>query len=369
MSAFYRALLLSALGIIFSFSAFSQSIARPVKMGEEDWRFLEQAKTLYRQGDYGGAIAVAERARSSRIQRCQWETYTLERTLRLSSVRRAGDKIDDVLPVLEQNGLTDPVNIVKIHLNVRGADFYHNSVSKILEFEQHLKEYPEVDYLIGKVYRMEGEYDLALQYMKSAYSAIDILNVPAEKYDILYELADLCYDTGREDDFEKYLLLVLSDNADYTNERYMNALIHIIEENEKTTVEKFFMLYRSTYSVTLESLIRLSTYYMNLGENDKALKCASLGTITALTKIEAALEDRIYDYDYTGLKDLLTRSSQFTDIVEWGNSHGVWELFVHFADIAMDSGNLVFAHELYKTLEKYAPDTYWQNMASSRLVK
>ncbi|MCH5295577.1 MAG: hypothetical protein J1F14_06725 [Treponema sp.] len=367
--SFYVRVMTAVFAVLLYYPALSQSVPRSVTPGEEDWRFLEMAENAMEAGNYGGAVEYAEKARAARKQRCQWEIYTLERSLRLSSVRREADSLQDVIPVMEKNGLSSAAEIVRVHLDLRGADFYRNSLSGILEFENHLMLYPEVDYLIGRVYRMEGEYELSRQYLISAYEASDILEVPAQKYDILYDLADLYLDSGDSENFEKYMLLVMSDNEDYVSARFMRAIIHIVEEDKAGSVEKYFMLYRSGYTDTLRAMLSLAEFYSRSGETGRALRCSALGCTTALTKIEAALDDRINGYAYTSLADLLSRSADFEDIVEWGNANGIWRLFYIFADNAADAGNIRFASELFRILSEHEPEPYWRRMAEQRLIR
>ena len=224
---------------------YAQKNQAPVPVGEEDWRYLEKAKNSFYSGDYGDCIEYAEQAREKRLQRCQWEIYTLEKTLRLSSVRRADGNFEDLLQVLDKNQLDSAATIVRIHLGIRGAEFYGNTLGGIISYENHLMEYPEADYLIGKVYRMEGEYNLAVQYMLSAYKSTDILNVPLEKYDIMYDIAELYKDCGDNENYEKFLLAILTDNKDYTNTTLMNALQRIIKEDTASSVENSSILFFS----------------------------------------------------------------------------------------------------------------------------
>ena len=45
----------------------------------------------------------------------------------------------------------------------------------LLKFINQNNSYPEADYLIGRVYKLEGEPTLAAVYMKRAYEASDLL--------------------------------------------------------------------------------------------------------------------------------------------------------------------------------------------------
>ena len=295
----------------------------------------------------------------------------------MSSVRRAEKNLEDLLQVYDKNHFDAAAEIVLIHIGIRGAKFYNNSLNGITQYENHLMEYPEVDYLIGKVYRMEGEYALALQYMNTAYKSIDILNVPQEKYDIMYDIADLYMDNGDDESFEKFMLAVLADNTEYiikenaelTDSSLITALLNVINENKEGSVEKFFLLYRSNHPVSIRALISLAEFYNAKGENEKALKCAALGSIEALTQIETTLKERVNGYTYTSFSNSLKLCAEYEDIVFWGNQNNIWRLFYIFAETSANNAKLQFARELYQKLSKYEPEEYWRVQASQQLIR
>ncbi len=358
---------------LFFFScvnAFSETYLAPVEFGEEDWRYLEKAKNSFNKGNYGDAIEEAEKARESRKQRCKWEIFTLERTLRYASVRRADGNFDELLKVLDDKHLNDAANIIRIHLSVRSASHYNNSINGIISYEEVLMNYPEVDHLIANIYKMEGEFPLAIQYMQSAYNSIEILNVPEEKYNIIYDLADLYYDVGDTDNFEKYMLVVLNDNEDYKNTSLKNAVMSVISRDTLESVEKFFLLYRSQYSFSLKAFVSLCEFYNSIPEKqEEALECAALGSLCALTLIEQTLQERINDYSYIDFRYTLKSLAEYEDIVEWGNKNEIWKLFYLLGDTSSKNQKLNFATGLFKILSQYLPDNYWRLLSERRLIK
>lgn len=352
---------------ILMLPSFSQTAARRVEKGEEAWRYIIKAREALYSGDYSSAIKNAELAKSSQKQEADWELYQLQNTQKKRKIRKAGDDIYEVLSTMKELKLTEAVSIVQKHLEERSADYFDGKFSVLLEKEAFFAFCPEADYIIAKVYQIEGEYDLALRYMNLAYEYSDNLIVENQKYEILYELADLAYDLQSDNDYEKYLLSVLKDNPYYTDRNFMNAFTSFVKNDNAEGVEKFFLLYRNNCYDSIKALSKLSKFYTSKGENQKALECAALASITIVTKLEEALKDRLIDYSYTTFEDLLIKVSRFEDIIDWGSDNFIWESLYLFADIASSDARINFSSRLFSVLAGCLSDNYWSKMAARRV--
>ncbi len=355
--------------LLFSLNAaVSQSVPRRIQKGHEAWRSYKKAQTAFESNDYSKAIEYAEEARSIRKQEAAWQTYILENTLKKAKVRRAGDELDRVVPELKELGDNDAVEIISIHTEKLGAQYFNNSYSKIFDYISIYSHYTEADYLLGKIYRLEGEFEVALRYMKEAYDCAVNLDVPMEKYDLLYDLASLSYDLGKFDDFEKYSLAIVVDNEYYSDKAFMRSLKRIIDMDSQEAVDKFFLLYRCNNDLALKALIDLSEIYRTIGESEKTLKCSSLASIIAVSKLENIISQRINDYEFRSIGDLLVKCQRYEDIVKWGNENNIWKLFCSFAESAASDGKIEFARNLLRILSKYEPEEYWRRYASEIIV-
>ncbi len=349
-----------------SLNVFAQ-VKRPAE-GDEDWRLLIKAQNCFTQGDYGSALSYAEKAKQSRRQLIDWEVYTLENTLKNSRVRKANDKLELVLPEL-QTYSTAASEIAQSYVALHGIDFFNNSFSNLVSYVDSLRVYPEADCLVGKVYELDGETALAIQYLTDAYRNADKLDVSDERYDILYHLAMLSYNTGDDEAYETYLLLILKDDQQYTNASYLNALVRTISNDQVGTMEKFFKLYRSNRDISLKSLASLAEYYASLGQAEKSLRASALGSVIAFTMMYETLQSRLTAWEYTDLSSMIKDASMYADIVQWGNENNVWKLFCEFGDAVLQSGCLIFSNELFTALSQSIPEEYWRKRAEQRLVR
>ena len=125
---------------------------------------------------------------------------------------------------------------------------------------------------------------------------------------------------------------------------------------------KFFLLYRCDGADTLNALIKLGQYYEECGQVDKMLKCNALAAISATSKIESIITQRLTGYEYFSIGDLLLQCARYNDIVQWGNNNSIWQLYCSFAGSALENGNYDFARMLAKRLEKYDFDAVFESV-------
>ena len=357
------------LAVLFSLnSVFASEYTNKPSMMDEDWRILIQANNAFNENDYGRALSLVEKSKSSRKQKVNWKNWNLDNVKKYREIQRSGDLLSDIIEVLKKRENKVCLEIVNEEIDKYGISFFDNSFSKLTEFVSTTVAYPEADFLVGKIYRLEGETELALKNYNSAYENKFFLDVPEMQYDILYELADLYYSIGDTEHFESSLLAILKDNEDYSDIGRKKSMNKVLKEDEKETIDKFFDMFRSTDYKSLKALSLLTTFYTNQGEEQKALHAASIGVTTAVQKIYNTLEKRRPGFVYDGIQNLLGCSAYYTDLVEWGKDNCIWELFLQFADCTCSSGYLVFAKELYMRLSVCIPDDYYRKACANRLL-
>ena len=154
--------------------------------------------SLYRQSlyyfdlnDYGKALTFAEDAITAKKRQIQSELNLLRKSLSSNAVKSAGDDINQVLSILEKRNEKDSIAIIQKYIKIKGLDYFDNSMSKLQENIKNQSEYPEAQYLIGKIYQLEGEYDISETYYSMALDNAAVLDVPDFKYEILYNLAEI----------------------------------------------------------------------------------------------------------------------------------------------------------------------------------
>ncbi len=314
-------------------------------------------------GDYGKALKYSEDAILYRKQRIEKQIDTLKSSLSAKRVQAAGDRFDPVLNVLSQRGENEQVSIINLYLKKKGQAYFEDSVTKLLEYMENSKDYPEAHKLIGDIYKLEGEYQFAEEYYMMALENSEVLDIPDEKYEILYMLADISRLEGDLPKMEVRLLNILTEDKGYLDAALKRSMVETIKGNKKDSMTKFFNLYRASSYRCISAYNQLAEYYHNAGEKDKALEFASLAAITSFSRIVEILYSRNSVYEYTDLQTFMQEACFYDDVVEWGSRNLAWKSFNILAHYADEEGYKNFSRELAKVLARYSPETYWQRDA------
>ncbi len=375
--------------ILLIVNLYAQSM-ETVNPEEYSWRMLQKAQTAYDQRDFGISFKYAQTAKVNRKKESDWALATLELAMKPVAVQKIGDDIDEVLAILKERDSHDAVLIIENILANLPKDYFNYSIENIKNYIKKFTEYPEADFLLGKIYGLEGEYTLSQSFLLKAWEHSDLLSIPEEKYDILYEIASLSLMTGNMEKYEKSLLLITADDPNYiqnTNETgFSKSLVRAIKTG--TSLDKFFLLYRNSSYNSMKAFFYLADYYNsqihNTGDSDalmqntsqdnrillhdKVLTMSSMGVVSAVTRIEDVLKTRKLDYSYSSLEALLKDISEYEDIVTWGKKYDVWKGFYIFSLSVYDSGQTDFAEKLLSVLSQYCPDVYWSRASKEKLV-
>ncbi len=386
-----------AFSLIFvsSLASAQSSPKRPIS-GDYSWRILENANVAFDTARYGEAMDLANRAKDSRRAEIEWETYVLESALSPLAVRRAGDEFKEVLKVLNERDEKDAVALVNRYLKLHGESFFNESVSRMVEWVKSKIVYPEADFLIGKIYQLEGEYPMAYTFYEKARREREFLDIPDMQYEILYAMVNLARESGNSkdyeqslrmvldsdgkilgagrassysasEDYEQALLLILDSDSKYKDDVFKSAFLRILDANKSSDVDRFFLLFRADVVGSLSALYELGNVYQSRGKEEQALECSALGSIEAFTHIHETLSERDTDYKFESFADFLSMCGRYNDILEWGEQNHVWELMFQMADRLERRGKSTIAQSFFEKMAKSMPVEYWRAEAASRL--
>lgn len=320
-------------------------------------------------GDYGKALKYAEDAILYRKQRIENQINTVKNSLSAKRVQAAGDHFTPVLNVLENRKEYETANIINYYIKKKGSDYFEDSVKNLLAYLENSKDFPEAHKIIGDIYKLEGEYKFAEEYYLMALDKADVLDIPDEKYEILYMLADI---SRLEDDLPKMeirLMNILAEDKNYKDAGLKRAMKGTISSNKKDSMEKFFNLYRADSYNCINAYNQLAEYYHNAHRNDKALEFASLAAITSFSRIIEILYSRNSVYEYENLEGFMQEASYYDDVIEWGSRNSAWKSFNILASYSTEEGYTNFSKSLLRVIARYTPETYWQRDAVLQLER
>lgn len=356
------------LSISFLLFAFLSFFVFATDFSVPSWKILEQAQVYFDLGDYGEAIKLSKVALTTRKEEIVEEYNILDIALTPVQVRRVGVEFDKVLEVLELREQKKAISIINKYLSLYGKAKFKDDVHQMREWLRNKASYPEANYLIGQVYHLEGEYEIALDFYKKAYLEKDYLDIPDVEFEILYSIAYLSKLQGDDEAFEKTLLLILSRDEFFSDELLKTAILRTIDADKAENVDRLFMLYRATGDYSFRALYELGNLYESRKDERQALFCSALGTLEAFTHILSIIQERDSHFNYTNYKEFLDECSKYEEIVNWGIKNNVWEMFFTFANRSSKQGSLLFAKSMYITLASSMPDEYYKTLAQKMLL-
>ena len=197
----------------------------------------------------------------------------------------------------------------------------------------------------------------------------DVLDIPDEKYEILYMLADISRLENDLPKMETRLLNILAEDKNYRDSALKRSMKGTIAANKKDSMEKFFNLYRADSYTCINAYNQLAEYYHNADKLDKALDFACLAAITSFTRIIDILYSRNSVYEYENLEGFMQEASLYDDVIEWGSRNSAWKSFNILASYSTEAGYKNFSQALLRVIARYTPEVYWQRDAVLQLER
>ena len=333
----------------------------------ESIKAYRNALTAFDDMDYGKALKYSEDAILFRRQQIDNELEKLKKSLSSKRVHSAGDSISAIVDVLNERNENESAAIINSYLKKKGEAYFDNSMQKLMNYMASAKVFPEAQKIIGDVYKLEGEYQFAEEYYSLALKNADVLDIPDEKYEILYMLADISRLEGDLPKMEIRLMNILAEDKTYKDAALKRSMIGTISANKNDSMTKFFNLYRANSYNCIDAYNQLAEYYHEANRNDKALEFAALAAITSLTRINEILISRNSIYEYENIEGFMQEASYYQDIIEWGNKNSAWKSFNILANYSTEAGYKNFSKALLRVIARYTPETYWQRDAVLQL--
>ena len=324
------------------------------------------ARAAYDNQEYGKALKYAEDAILYKKEQLKADYDSIATSIAAREVKKAGDDINNIIPILTER---DEYDVIKLIEYYNSKEDFNNSISQVLVYIKNHEEYPEAQKLIGDIYKIEGEYLYAEQYYLKALENAAVLDIPDERYEIIYMLADL---SRLNKDYENMEIRLLNSSGKDQNQLNMTlarSMKSTVSKNNAAAIEKFFTMYRAQDYFCLRAYYELAQYYLSINELDKAFNYSAMAVITGFTKVYNVISKRDIDFEYTNIADFLDIIPYHNDILSWGEENQVWRSFNLFCEICGNCGYTVFSSELLKILAFHSPQKYWQQDAVLKLDK
>jgi len=335
--------------------------------GSQDkaWHLMEMAKIAIEKKEFGNALVYVERALEVHTNTYKNNYEYLKNALKPYQVRRAGDDIDEVYKVFKERDNYDACRIMDEIFLLRPRVTFDFSMQRFMDYLKERIAFPEADYITGRIYSIQGEYKQAMTYYEKAYKKINLLEIPDERFSIIYAIADTAGLLGMHDKQEKYLLLVITEDPTFGStvleSKKLKAMLGSVIK-EKTT-DKFFRLYRVNKEIALKAYNDLTKIYLEAGNAKRSLATSALAANIAITTLSDMLAKADFTYTYSDFKDVLKRTGKNATIKQWAEDKKLWDVFLNFADSLEASGYSPQAIDMYHKIAESIPSLDYSQRA------
>lgn len=363
MRARFAALFAVAATLMTSPSALAAQSA-----ADEAWAAFEDGRAAFDSGELGKALGFFRKAVEARHAVIDAKIAVLEAAIDPDILRSLKNSLLEYRKVLEKRGEAGALRIIDEARSAPGGASLV-TMTALREKLRALRDYPEAEYWIGRVYAEESELDLArLQYEK-AYAARGSLELPGFKYTLLYELAATDWAVKRYKDAELSWLAVLADDPLYASPGKKFTRDGIVRMLRKDGVGKVIASYASPALFALEAHVRLCYYYYRLGDYDSAMLHGALGAITFFTSVGSRLSEDDPDFSIAGLGAALGAAASDKSIAAFADSSGIRGALYYLANSLYLSSSRAQAIAIWKALSAPAESGEWKAKAASQLIK
>ena len=329
------------------------------------WITLEEGKRYFRTGAYGDALRYFEDARASRQTYYAKMERDLITVLSLHAVRRLRDDLGLLEVYIEREFRVDAADALKeLYYRVPKGKLNNSSNAALAELSR-LKNYPEAEYWLGEVYRMEGEFSIALTQYQKAYDHRVLLENPEFEREILYKIAGLRQLRREYTEMAKILESILKQDTLWSRESFTRT--NMLRSLETNGVNRFLVLFRHNEPYVEKAHRTMGFFYYTSGRHGQAAENLLFAFLIQNSVVIDALLHSQYNYTFTSLSGLMNDIARRRDLLAYLEEIEYFKTIYFLANSLYAVNRRGVARELWTFLRDNASGE-WRGRALSQLT-
>ena len=310
-----------------------------------------------------------EEAKRERRSMYEYMELSMIDLLSIYEVRRLEDNLEQIEKYIDERHNVDAkAALSELYYRVP-KDSLSGSAQRALEELGRLKEYPEAEYWIGEVYRIEGELSIALMQYQRAYDMREFLKDSGFEIEIMYKIVDILKIRQDYSGMEVWAQKILALDSRWQGDsgiRTRNAMMRILEEYG---INRFLVVYRHN-NFTVERIHRiLGLYYYASGRYDRAVDHLMFSFLIQNTVIIEEMLLSQYDFSFSTLDNLLNSLSRRYDLLEYIDDVSYYKTMYYFGAALYSFGKSVPALQLWTFLSRRSDIGEWAGRARNQLSR
>ncbi|MDR0552226.1 MAG: hypothetical protein LBG72_09500 [Spirochaetaceae bacterium] len=330
------------------------------------WFVLEEGKSKFREGAYGDALLDFEDARNIRNAMYSQMEQDMIDLLSRPDVRRYKDNLEMVDKFAREQGYLRARDALDELYYRIDKNSLNNSVEKMLASFKKLREYPEADYWIGEMYRVEGELVISEKQYRKALQGRDMLEPPGLALEIEYRLASVLKEQRDYNGMEAaYENIMRSDTLWRESNGFARRAMARTLKAEG--IDRFLKFYRYTNPQTEAAHRELGFYYLETGRHGGAVEHLTFAVIIQNSAIIGELARREFDYEYKDLETLFASLERRKELKAYMEDVDYYHTLYALADALYANGEEKTARGIWTVLSKTGEAGEWRGRALSQL--
>ncbi|MCL2180829.1 MAG: hypothetical protein FWB83_06840 [Treponema sp.] len=348
------------------------------------WLSLEQGKQRFRAGDYGAALMLFEDARRDRRAMYEYMERDFVAFLSLGEVRRIGDMLDRVERFsYERHYTSASAALEELYYRVPKESFNNSAYAALAAFDR-LKNYPEAEYWIGEVYRIEGELPLALAQYRRALSMRETLEDRNFAVTLHYKIANILRIRQEYNEMERVYNSIIDDldtlwtnsniaaradpdaNLPYAQSSASFARAGMTRTLENEGVNRFLLLFRYN-NRAVEAAHRQLGFYYTVSNRPSAQQHLMFAFLIQNTIIIEEVRRHQFDYAFTDLASLAQQINRNPLLLEFVEEVEYYKTIYYLGASLMRNSHTSIARSLWVFLASQPQAGEWRGRAASQL--
>ncbi len=335
---------------------------------EQYWMLLEKGKRLFREGLYGDAMIQFEDAIRSRRSLFEGAERSFIDALSMPDVRNLGDDLAAIEAHIEARRLLAAGGALATLYSIVERESLSNSAQRALSRFKDLKAYPEAEYWLGEVYRIEGETAIALAQYQKALDARSQMEIPEEARIVRSRMAMLHAQRREYNAMESQLLAILSEDPLWSDQRRGFVRDAMIRNLVSDGVDRFLVLYRHENTATYEAQRDLGVYYYQTGRHDRASSHLLFAFLMAATSVIEEVGSESHEYVFTSFSATLKAAYALEPVREHLKTAEFPKVLYYLAASLYANGRRPAATELWRLASTYPDSGEWGRRSARQLA-
>jgi tetratricopeptide (TPR) repeat protein len=227
---------------------------------------------------------------------------------------------------------------------------------------------PDAHMWLGYIFEQEGEYLLAEKQYKNALENRNQLYILDDEFTIMYKLADIYEITDQYGQYEKILLEIIGQDAEYRNSfRLQYAMVDVLKERG---VDKLFELYRYDENRFNKARTDLGIFYYKTGRFTEAENNLIFPVMSAVTTGFDYIYEKTANYDFNNIRLHIANMNNIPELEVYLEKNEFFMALYYLAAALYGDSNEDTARELWNLVwENADKENKWRIRAGRQLKK